>query len=226
MMRLPTPLLLVCAIVGCTRGNPAFGAGDTDDTGREGGDPTVESVSDSVSTTSNVDSGSSGITTTASTSNTTDDSLTGVDTLGPSRDCCAKHSEPGCDQDEVEMCVCSALEACCTEAWLDQCVEKASLCNAGCAVSSSTGHDGGTESMGTSEGGTSTSIGSVTDSASTEGGTTMGVAPCCEVAAVGGCNADPEIEGCVCKFDPSCCAEAWLQSCVDVATETCGLACA
>jgi hypothetical protein len=231
MMRLLTPLLLTWAIFGCTRGNPAFGAGDTDgsDTGRESGDPSGDpsagTSSDSMSSTGNVESGTSGVTTSASTSNSSGESQSGADTLEPARDCCQKHEAPGCDAPDVEMCVCEAIDACCTEGWSSDCVEKASHCNAGCAMSSTTQlTDSGSDSLSTtSDGGTSTTDGGTT----TDGGgsTTIGSSPCCDPSAIGGCNADAEIEACVCELDNGCCNEAWAQNCIDLATENCSLVC-
>lgn len=232
MMRLLTPLLLCWAIVGCTRGNPAFGAEDTggSDTGRESGDPStdpsVSTSSDSMSSTGNVDSGTSGVTTSGSTSNS-EESQSGVDTLEPARDCCQKHEAPGCDAPDVETCVCEAIDACCTDGWSSECVEKASHCNAGCAMSSTTQlTDSGSDSdsmSGTSGGATGTTDGGTTTDGG--GGTTMGMSSCCDVSAVGGCNADAEIEACVCELDNGCCNEVWDQNCVDLATENCSLVC-
>lgn len=38
------------------------------------------------------------------------------------RDCCSANSYPGCDNPEVESCVCAQYPACCEKAWTDYCV--------------------------------------------------------------------------------------------------------
>lgn len=41
--------------------------------------------------------------------------------VGGDGDCCAANDTPGCDDDEIEACVCAADSQCCLEAWDDTC---------------------------------------------------------------------------------------------------------
>jgi hypothetical protein len=49
-----------------------------------------------------------------------------------SGDCCSNHGSVGCDQPDVEACVCSEDSYCCQSAWDDLCVNQASSCGAMC----------------------------------------------------------------------------------------------
>lgn len=42
--------------------------------------------------------------------------------IGGDGDCCAAHGNPGCENDEIEQCVCDADYICCVESWDDICV--------------------------------------------------------------------------------------------------------
>jgi|LNFM01.1.fsa_nt_gb hypothetical protein len=42
--------------------------------------------------------------------------------IGGGGDCCAAHGNPGCDDDQVEQCVCNEDYVCCVDAWDDICV--------------------------------------------------------------------------------------------------------
>lgn len=42
--------------------------------------------------------------------------------IGGGGDCCAAHGNPGCDDDQVEQCVCNEDYVCCVDPWDDICV--------------------------------------------------------------------------------------------------------
>jgi hypothetical protein len=42
--------------------------------------------------------------------------------IGGGGDCCAAHGNPGCDDDQVEQCVCNQDYVCCVDPWDDICV--------------------------------------------------------------------------------------------------------
>lgn len=43
--------------------------------------------------------------------------------VGGEGDCCAANGTPGCDDKEIETCVCAADSVCCLEGWDESCVE-------------------------------------------------------------------------------------------------------
>ena len=51
--------------------------------------------------------------------------------IGGDGDCCAAHDGPGCDDDEVEACVCDMDYVCCLDPWDDLCADAAVECG-GC----------------------------------------------------------------------------------------------
>lgn len=52
--------------------------------------------------------------------------------IGGGGDCCAAHGNPGCDDDQVEQCVCNEDYVCCVDAWDDICVSIAMDACAAC----------------------------------------------------------------------------------------------
>ncbi|HET6583450.1 MAG TPA: hypothetical protein VFG69_08380 [Nannocystaceae bacterium] len=52
--------------------------------------------------------------------------------IGGDGDCCAAHGNPGCDDAEVEACVCTMDYVCCLEPWDELCVDAAADCGAAC----------------------------------------------------------------------------------------------
>ncbi len=49
---------------------------------------------------------------------------------------------------------------------------------------------------------------------------------CCDASATPGCPDSPDLQACVCGFDPTCCSGTWDDACVFMATYKCGLVCA
>jgi hypothetical protein len=47
--------------------------------------------------------------------------------------CCSAHDTPGCDNAEIEACVCGKLESCCKETWTQACtfIVTSKYCQAG-----------------------------------------------------------------------------------------------
>jgi hypothetical protein len=102
--------------------------------------------------------------------------------------CCFPSMSPGCGIDpQVEQCVCSQDDYCCTTAWDEQCV--AQVDQFGCGFCG--GDPGGM------------------------GGGDPGGDPgaCCAPTGGPGCG-DPTTEQCVCDFDPYCCDTEWDDQCV------------
>lgn len=113
--------------------------------------------------------------------------------------CCGAGSEPGCNDPEVEACVCAEIEYCCDTAWEEVCASAVDAL--GC------GHCGGDE----------------TGEPPPPGGSTGEPPPppvggCCEPQMGPGCS-DMAVEACVCAQDDFCCNDTWDQVCVDEVDE-------
>jgi hypothetical protein len=53
--------------------------------------------------------------------------------IGGDGDCCAPHGNPGCDDEDVEVCVCTMDYVCCLEPWDEICADAAqNECDAMC----------------------------------------------------------------------------------------------
>ena len=142
----------------CSDDGTAAGATDGQDTETDGGGETSASASATASDTADPSVGSQGQT---SGEATTGDSTTGNDstsgssagesTGGPSgsNGCCEAHASPGCNEPEVQLCVCEAQASCCVFEWDEICVQLAQNdCAATCmGVGESSG---GTETTGNS----------------------------------------------------------------------------
>ncbi len=88
----------------------------------------------------------------ATTSASTGDAPEGSD------GCCDAHDAPGCNEAEVQQCVCLAEQACCLFDWGPACAQRAQTeCGATCEAddSGSTGSTGGSESSESSDSGPS-----------------------------------------------------------------------
>lgn len=112
-------------------------------------------------------------------------------------DCCEFHSNPGCDNAQIALCVCETDAYCCETQWDNVCVEEVTSLN--CGRCDGTGGTGG--------------------------GGTGGAPPtgeCCEPHDSPGCN-DPSINACVCQGDEYCCDQHWDNLCVQrVEEDNCG----
>ncbi|MEM6991451.1 MAG: hypothetical protein AAF721_13165 [Myxococcota bacterium] len=122
-------------------------------------------------------------------------------------DCCdPDNGTPGCDDLDVESCVCLLDSYCCDTEWDDICVgEATSDCDA-CGGGATTDAPGttGAESTGSSPDGD--------------------VGNCCAEHGATGCSI-PEIEACVCAADAFCCDIDWDDQCVDGVDACPGVAC-
>lgn len=112
--------------------------------------------------------------------------------------CCEAHSSPGCDDPDVEQCVCALAPSCCQQAWDPSCPMIAqAVCNA--CVGSVCGDE-------------------VCDPAEScltcpQDCGPCQLEPCCQAHNSPGC-ADPDIMQCVCIAHPACCQQAWTDQCV------------
>ena len=141
--------------------------------------------------------------------------------------CCEAKPEPGCEQPDVEACVCGYDPFCCEYEWDGACV---SLVDLGmCGSCQSTGDccvDNGSPGCDDPvveacvcavdpfccEGAwDSTCVTTARESGCAECMTDGG--PCCEAHFGTGCD-DPAIEKCVCAADYFCCGGGWDEACV------------
>ncbi|MCH9683381.1 MAG: hypothetical protein K0V04_18235 [Deltaproteobacteria bacterium] len=117
-------------------------------------------------------------------------------------DCCMPHDGPGCDEPEVERCVCTLEPACCQGHWGVGCTAVLEL--HGC------GQCGGDPP--------SAETGDPEPPAPGDTGDTEPPPPptndCCDTSPSPGC-IDASIQDCVCQQDPFCCDMAWDALCVD-----------
>ncbi|MEX1366891.1 MAG: hypothetical protein AB1Z98_27435 [Nannocystaceae bacterium] len=114
---------------------------------------------------------------------------------GSAQDCCVGGPEPGCNDAEVQACVCADIPFCCDTGWEKVC---------GSAVEAlGCGHCGG-------EGDT----GDPTTGGDPPPPPPPPTAGCCEASMVPGCS-DAAVQDCVCLQDPYCCDTAWDATCVD-----------
>ena len=199
---------------GCTRDNAAFGDG--------GGTGEGTGVSAEGAEQSSVDASAEGVSVDETRGEASDgpstldegeESVGEEGTTGAVHSCCEESPEPGCRDDVIEGCVCNAKPLCCEDKWSLTCVNAAIACGASCEVAETGGETGG-ESTGASE------------ETTTEGGASESTgenpaSPCCVPADAIGCDADVEIEMCVCEMDAACCKDAWEGVCVDLA-DLCG----
>lgn len=170
---------------------------------------------------------------TAATTILTGDDGRGSDSGGGGTgSCCAVQAGPGCDDAAVSACVCHRDRYCCEAAWDDVCVSE--VVTFDCGVCLEPGTSGDPTSGGESSGGGEVTTGTTGTSTSsdTSGGTTSGsessgggesssggvppdnIEGCCYSHDSTGCEY-PSIVDCVCAAHPSCCSDAWAQSCVD-----------
>lgn len=125
-------------------------------------------------------------------------------------DCCAANGSIGCNDCEIETCVCDVDSYCCDTDWDDICVDEAATeCGACGGGGGETGVDpsGGETGVDPSAGGESTGTADAGDCCDPDNGT-----PGCDDAAV---------EACTCALDSFCCDVEWDGICVDQATADC-----
>lgn len=148
------PLKIACALVllPAACGGRTITEGDTDgetessSSSSEGGSVTVgTTMTTTASTTmSTTDPATTDPTTTDPTGDTTAaDSSTG----GGGDGCCDVHAAAGCEEPDVEQCVCAEAADCCVFGWEKNCVDLAmNMCDATCMGDESS--SGGSESTG------------------------------------------------------------------------------
>ncbi len=128
-------------------------------------------------------------------------------------DCCSEHGTPGCDEPEVEQCVCDIEPFCCDNQWSAACtavleVHGCGECGAGSGEPPPGGDEGGEPPPGGDEGG-APPPGSDGD--------------CCMANGSPGCD-DGGVESCVCAQDSYCCNNEWDAQCAgEVESFGCGM---
>ncbi|MCB9717031.1 MAG: hypothetical protein H6712_24455 [Myxococcales bacterium] len=128
-------------------------------------------------------------------------------------ECCSEHSAPGCDEPEVEACVCAIEPFCCDTRWSAACtavLEVHGCGECGAEPPPPSGGDSGGEPP------------------PPPGGDSGGEPPpggdgdCCADNGTPGCD-DATIESCVCASDAYCCDTEWDGVCVgEVGSLGCG----
>ena len=151
-------------------------------------------------------------------------------------DCCAPHASVGCEELEIQECVCGADPFCCEVEWDGLCVDEAAdLCGACgpppggpcCEANGTPGcDDPETEECVCSAdpyccntAWDNLCAGAAISLCEACGPPPGG--PCCEDNGTPGCD-DADVEGCVCAVDPYCCNTAWDGICVEEAIQICG----
>lgn len=103
-------------------------------------------------------------------------------------ECCVASNAPGCNDVEVESCVCAEVTSCCSDRWTPTC--------AGLVDELGCGQCGGVDGTGDEDPGDS-------------GGSNQ---DCCAGGPQGGCN-DATVQACVCAEFDFCCDAAWDKVC-------------
>lgn len=186
--------LLVLVLVGC-KGRPDAG-GDESSTGATATSTTDPATSTSTSTS--VDP--SGVVSDPSLGETSPDG----------EGCCQIHAGAGCDEADVQACVCDQSPRCCAFGWDSGCVADALQCNAICMPDP----DPGTDEV----------TGNDADS-DTDPTAKPGMGDCCESLPQPQCE-DAAVTECTCGIDPYCCNQFWDEYCVAIASGSCRIDCA
>jgi hypothetical protein len=129
-------LLLAClALAACPSSNGGGGNGETDTdgedtTGGPGGNTLPVTMTSTGSSTTTTDPATTDMTMSTSASDSMSSSSTGEP--GGSG-CCEPHGGPGCNEPDVQTCVCKTLPECCVFEWDQPCVDAAMMdCDATC----------------------------------------------------------------------------------------------
>ena len=159
-------------------------------------------------------------------------------------DCCEATSAPGCSLPEVQRCVCQTDIACCSSGYDETCARQAqaecglqcgeppaaasNCCEAtpepGCLQESVEACVCAIDARCCSESFDANCVGLAAHCGAS---CPAPAAPqsCCETALTAGC-ATAAIEACVCEIDAFCCGGEYDATCVQIANEACGAACA
>ncbi len=155
----------------------------------------------------------------------------------PAAACCEPHDSPGCDQPDIEACVCEGAPECCEGPWTAGCSDAVELFGCG----SCGGGEGPCCEAHAGPGCDDPEVSSCVcadDPACCDSewdvqcvdevelfgcGLCGGGDSCCEVHDTPGC-VDADVEACVCAEDPFCCADGWDDLCVEEVTSLgCGV---
>jgi hypothetical protein len=156
--------------------------------------------------------------------------------------CCTSSRGPGCEDEDIQACVCASNPYCCHVAWDHKCVQMVDRLGCDqCAPGPFEGSDCCVSQMSASCGDRSTAAcvcafdpyccetawdeicvaqveaydcGTCDSALDAEG-------DCCSKQFGPGCD-DPELESCVCTLDAFCCQVAWDELCVEGALDDCG----
>lgn len=137
---------MVALLGGCSDGSAVIegetdgeGTGSTGSTTTAGGQVTITTTAGATTASGTADSG--GV--------TSSNDATGSPTGGGGGGCCEIHDGPGCDEPDVETCVCGRDPSCCVFAWDQVCVDAATdVCEASCMAATTGDPTGGTTTGG------------------------------------------------------------------------------
>jgi hypothetical protein len=130
---------------------------------------------------------------------------------GGSGSCCQEQATPGCDDAQIQECVCAQDSYCCSTKWDKWCVQEVEDYGCGSCEAGPVCGDGNCDPGEDCKG--------CEDDCGPCGGAT---GSCCEAHDTPGCK-DPAVQKCVCAIDAYCCDVKWDSICVgEVEGEGCG----
>jgi len=145
-------------------------------------------------------------------------------------DCCKANKTPGCEDEEIEECVCEFEPYCCDEQWDQFCVKLVEamdcgkcqggvLCGDGMCANSENCHDC-PEDCGDccGNGQCQPQYGETCQTCMSDCGFCPGEGSCCIPKDTPGCH-DVDVQSCVCEMAPFCCEEVWDKECAYLAEE-------
>ena len=146
-------------------------------------------------------------------------------------DCCQANGTPGCEDPEIQACVCEMDDYCCNVQWDSICADAVEGLDCGqcqqpgcgdgwCAFNEDCQSCPGDCGKCCGNGQCEDQYGESCNTCPTDCGACPGEDSCCLVHDSPGC-ADPDIEQCVCANNPICCFFFWDESCTQMAQD-CG----
>ena len=131
---------------------------------------------------------------------------------GGTGDCCEEHEAPGCDDPEVQNCLCALDSFCCEKEWDMICVQE--VTELGC------GECGGSVTPGC--GNDICDVDETCDLCPEDCGWCPSEGDCCTPNGTAGCD-DVAVQNCVCEQDTWCCTVEWDFACAnEVMSFECG----